>query len=142
MVYPKYYFVAFKCMLPHEKLNLFSVYFPTSLFPDQNRLHGVLLSYFEYELYLQFGGKDMYRIVTESNMQNSRSSCICLAVYCFILPERKVVCSYLVVFKCCNNSDHIRKMAHHIWRKNIGEVFFSDFFLINCQKMKLVKKLL
>lgn len=71
----------------------------------------------------------MSRIVTESNTQNSGNSCICLAVSLFVLLETKTVCTYLIVYKCCNNSDHIRKMAHQIWRKNIGKVgfFYSDY---------------
>lgn len=91
-------------------------------------------SYFGYEIELQFGGKDMYRIVTESNrtvtessMQNSRNSCICLTVSHFVLPETKTVCTYLIVFKHCNNSDHMRKIPHQVWKKNLGKVSFSDY---------------
>lgn len=137
MVYPKYCFVVFKYMLLHENLILFSVYFLTFFFPDQNRLHGVWLSYFEYEIDLEFGGKDMYRIVTESNrivtesnMQNSRNSCICLAVSHFVLPKTKAVCTYLIVFKHCNSSAHMRKIPHQVWRKNIGKVSFSAYVFL------------
>lgn len=72
------------------------------------------------------------RIVTESNTQNSRNSSVLQILYLspFVLPETKAVCTYLIVFKHCNNSDHIRKMAHQILRKNIGKVLFSDYVFL------------